>query len=244
MEHSKPVLTPPTEIVIIGCGGVASFLLPCLLKLLKGQTQVVLVDGDKLEMKNLDRQLFRIDQIGQNKAEALKDVLGAPENIRVVPSYFSMGALAVPEGTLIIGCADNHAARKAILETCDDRTGTAIIGGNEYTDADAYYYQFDWRGGPLDPRTYFPEINTDKTGDPTRPAGCQGEAQAQTPQLALANYAAANYMMWLLWFYFAEVRRMDKDTFEFWPVRHFNSFTRCGTQLVRDLQAKAKEKAS
>lgn len=238
MENSTPVLQAPAEIVIIGCGGVASYLLPCLLKLLKGQSQVVLVDGDKLEHRNLDRQLFSADAIGLNKATALHKVLGEPRNIRVVESYFSPGSLIVPEGVFFMGCADNHAARKAILDMVDERSGQAVIGGNEYTDADAYYYHFSWRDSGMDPRQYFPEINTDKSGDPTRPQSCQGDAQVASPQLALANMSAANHMLWLFWFYCAEVHRMDNESKPFWPVRHHNTFTRMGTELIRDKQPK------
>lgn len=242
MEHSSPVLTPPAEIIIIGCGGVASYLLPCLMKLVSRDVQIVLVDGDKLEMRNLDRQLFSITQIGENKAIALKQVMGAPDTIRVVPNYFSVGSLAISEGALLMGCADNHAARKAVLQTADDRTGYAIIGGNEFTDADAYFYEFGWRDGPLDPRSYFPEINTDKTGDPTQPASCQGVAQELNRQLALANFSAANHMLWLFWFYFAEVKRMNNESMPFWPVRHHNTFTRMGTELIKHKEEQAAER--
>lgn len=234
MQNSSPGLLPPDNIFVIGCGGVASYLLPCLLKLTKEKSQVVLVDADILEHRNLDRQLFRADQIGQTKAKALSEVVGSPRCIRVVPSFFTPGSLDIPEGSLLLGCADNHAARKAILEAVDDRSGRAIIGGNEYTDADAYYYDFTLRDSPLDPRQYFPEINTDKSGDPTRPQSCQGEAQVASPQLALANMSAANHMLWLFWFYFAEIHRMPDESKPYWPVRHYNTFTRMGSELIRD----------
>ena len=55
---------------IIGCGGVGSWLAPSLC-LLRSPQEVILVDGDTLETKNLNRQLFTPEQVGSNKAEAL-----------------------------------------------------------------------------------------------------------------------------------------------------------------------------
>lgn len=238
MTNSTNALQPPANIIIVGCGGVASYLLPCLLKVLPKGTNVILVDKDELELKNMDRQLFKLDMIGMNKAEALAKVVETKLPLEVVPEFFTPGSIQVPEGSLLLGCADNHAARKAILQAADDCSGHAIIGGNEFTDADAYYYHFTWRDSPQDPRIYFPEINTDKTGDPTRPRGCQGEAQVQTPQLAIANFGAAHHMLWLFWFYFAEVHKMEADTKPYWPVRHWNSFVKQSTERFEDKKAR------
>lgn len=237
MENSTPVLRTPNHIIIVGCGGVSSFLLPCLLKLVGRETRITLIDGDTLEPRNLDRQLFKPEMIGQNKAEALFETLNlrAGGVYSAVPDYFTVGQ-DVPEGCLILCCADNHAARRAVLEAADNHTGHAIIGGNEYTDAEAYYYRYDWRETERDPRIYYPTIMTDDSGDPTRPIGCQGEAQVENRQLALANFSAANHMLWLLWFYFAEAGRMDVETAGFWPVRHQNTFTRMTTTLQKDLK--------
>ena len=66
---------PEVNPFIIGAGGVASYLLPVLTKTFPCP-KLWLRDADKLEEKNLDRQLFRNDQIGQSKAEALLTLLG------------------------------------------------------------------------------------------------------------------------------------------------------------------------
>lgn len=241
MENSMPELRAPDNILIVGCGGVASYLLPCLIKLLvRRACNVTLMDGDNLEVRNLDRQLFSVDMVGQNKAKALAGMFNNAldtRQLQVVPEYFVPGT-RVADGSLVMVCADNHSARRAALSACDETFSDAIIGGNEYTDADAYYYSCQWKDSPLDPRRYFPEILTDNTGDPTRPQGCQGEAQAQTPQLALANMSAANHMLWLFWFYYAEIHLMKADYMDFWPVRHSNSFSRFGTSLIKELKAK------
>lgn len=238
MEHFKISVN---NIYVVGCGGVASWLLPPLLRLLRHQEPlpfVTLLDGDKFEEGNIDRQLFNHNYIGTNKATSLSDLYDdLYYNLDSEETFLTEGTDITPN-SLLLGCADNHAARRTILYLCDRHNCRAIIGGNEYTDADAYFYEPALKDTPLDPRVYFPDILTDETGDPTRPRSCQGIAQEQTPQLVLANFSAANSMLWLLWFHYVERLRMPKsETYNFWPMRHFNSFSRFGTDLVKDRMA-------
>lgn len=229
-----------SSIYVVGCGGVASYLLPVLIKLLaplpvEERPVIHLFDGDKFEEKNIDRQLFAPAQVGMNKAEALADLYDPTGIMSSINPRFLTDSDTIEPNSLVIGCADNHAARKAILSLVDRFGGRAIIGGNEYTDAEAYFYQPDWKGGPLDPRVYYPDILTNERGDPTRPMSCQGMAATETPQLVLANFAAASQILWLLWFHYVERPTMDKEaSFNVWPIRHFNTFSRFGTTLVQD----------
>lgn len=238
MSTQTSKLVAPSSIYIIGCGGVASYLMPALLKLLvnlEDQPSIILIDGDTLEERNLDRQLFKADQVGQPKSKAMQELYDPAQNlITYVTDYFTDG-FQVMDGSLLLCCVDNHVARAAVLNTCDTNNCIAIVGGNEYTDASAAIYIPRWKGSPLDIRVRHPEILTDKTGDPTRPASCQGEAQVAAPQLAIANYSAANAMLWLLWFWFAERHLMERESEPYWPVEHGNTFTRYYTKLVRDI---------
>ena len=68
------------NIVVIGCGGTGSWLIPKLVKtmndlkrkdLLCPEPKLILVDGDTVEPKNLIRQNFIETDIGSNKAEAM-----------------------------------------------------------------------------------------------------------------------------------------------------------------------------
>jgi molybdopterin/thiamine biosynthesis adenylyltransferase len=179
--------------IIIGTGGVGSWLAPALCRILDPD-RVTLIDGDKLEKKNLDRQLFNEEHIGQNKAEALARLYGCEG----IPKWFSMGQFEINEGDWLMVCVDNHPARLAALQECDSNGCRAIFGANETYSAEACFYIRGWRGTGLDPRVYYPEILTDHSGDPRATAiGCTGEAQQTNRQLASANFMAAALMLQL-----------------------------------------------
>lgn len=73
--NTKPFLTPDIETVyLIGVGGTGGYLAQGLAKLCAGYQlplNVVLVDPDTIEEKNIFRQNFHAYEIGQAKAEAL-----------------------------------------------------------------------------------------------------------------------------------------------------------------------------
>ena len=230
------------NIIIIGCGGVTSWLIAPLVKLLNGcehQPNLVLVDGDTIEERNLERQWFGEDDIGKNKASAMHEKnMASYEGVTTpLEQYFTDGAQMPVSGmSLFLGCADNHAARRAILSTVDREGGWAIIAGNEYTESEAYYYEARLRGSEADPRIYYPAILTDNTGDPTRPAGCTGLAAIAAPQLVLANFSAANHLLWLLYHHFVERPSNSGYLMEFMPVKTWNFGTKYQTTRLCDLK--------
>ena len=131
-------LKPPSNIqniLVIGCGGTGSYIIPNLVRLLVNSKQPVcltLADADTVETKNLIRQNFIKSDVGKNKAEALAqryssafgtqiqfltkylesadDVAKALKNARVSNVSYSS---SVP---LIISCVDNIKARAFMVE--------------------------------------------------------------------------------------------------------------------------------
>ena len=72
--------TTVRNIVVLGCGGTGSWLIPKIVKtmndlhrknILRDKSKLILVDGDTVEPKNLIRQNFIESDIGSNKAEAM-----------------------------------------------------------------------------------------------------------------------------------------------------------------------------
>lgn len=237
-----------SNIVIIGCGGVTSWMIAPLVKLLNGsedrQPNIVLVDGDTIEDRNLERQWFDSKMIGQFKSAALYEVALVDEyygHSQAIESYYTDGTTLPVEGlSLFLGCADNHAARRAILNAVDRGAGWAIIAGNEYTEAEAYYYEQGMKDTPLDPRVYYPAILTDNTGDPTRPAGCTGHAAIASPQLVLANFSAANHLLWLLYHHFVERPATTGYDRQYMPIKTWNYGTRFLTTKANDVMEQEK----
>lgn len=187
------------NIHIIGAGGVASYLVPVLIKTFRPKV-LTIQDKDILEKRNLDRQLFSPAQVGMNKAHALAK-LNKTDGviIKVIEEWFEETQDLDPETHVLICVADNHMARNAALAAADmhqDNNIHLIIGGNEYFDNEAYYYTTRLRGTPADPRIRSPEITTDHTGSPL---SCQGVAQVASPQLAVANFGCAHKILSLLW---------------------------------------------
>ncbi len=206
-------------IYIIGCGGGGSWLAPKLVKL-EGARKIAVMDGDTLELANLDRQFFKDDQIGQNKADALAALY---PGITAIPSYFSLLASVgmLKREDFLFCCADNHPCRKAVLDAVDSARCRAIILGNEYVDAEAYFYEPSMLNTPNDPRIVYPVINTSREGDPLAPEGCTGVAQEKHPQLVLANDWATGLALQLYWFHTRERQNLDPQTTKrSWPIHH------------------------
>lgn len=199
------------SVLIIGAGGVTSYLLPVLLKTFKPGA-LCLVDKDLLEERNLDRQMFRSDQVGQSKARALAnlhftDKQSSVHSWNIVEEWFEPSLWLGEDWhnpgdhfcpTAIFCCADNHQARYAAIQRAEDLDCYAYIGGNEYIDSQALVYHRRMKGTKADPLVRYPNIATDMTGSPFR---CTGEAQETSPQLAMANMHCAAKLLHLAWTY-------------------------------------------
>lgn len=213
--------------MMIGCGGIGAWVSQALNRLMKKEDTLWLWDGDTVEKKNLDRQLFDTSDIGTNKALALQQYLGMQHDIKVSETYFQLGSVVIEKPNWIFVCADNHAARLAALMYADQENCRVIIGANETTSAEAYVYFPHWKEGPNDPRTYYPELLIDKRHDPLSPP-CTGEILDNNPQLVMANMQAAAYMMWLHHFWAHEAEKLSDEEApkECFPVRINSSLTK------------------
>ena len=133
-------------ITVVGCGGTGGFVAEALCRLFQGrEATIVLVDHDRVEPHNLLRQNFYADDVGKFKSQALADRLAKayrrPVGYSVYP--FREYDESRPNGhgypglvdygeSLIIGCADNAAARRAMAECLPGHPARWIIdAGND-----------------------------------------------------------------------------------------------------------------
>jgi len=207
---------------IVGCGGIGCWLALCLAKSFPPD-HIHLIDGDIVEERNLDRQLFSDSDIGSNKAKVLAGII----NANFVSDYID-ASFSPDSGSLVFGCVDNHPARREILAASDRRGCDVIIAANEIIEAEAYFYMPNWSGTGVDPRIYYPAINTDRAGDPRMP--CTGQGQVAHPQLAAANMAAASYAMILCHYHC----RDEIPDMRYWPYHFLSTGSTSECRWVED----------
>ena len=114
-------------ITVVGCGGTGGFVAEGLCRLFQGRdATIVLVDHDRVEPHNLLRQNFYPADVGEFKSKALADRLAQAYNRPVGYSVYPFREESFGHGSrypglsshdgLVIGCADNAAARRAMAE--------------------------------------------------------------------------------------------------------------------------------
>jgi hypothetical protein len=237
-------VTKPKQYVVVGCGGVASYFLPTFFKTLnyindKKSPPVLLIDGDDIEEKNRIRQNFECFD-GSKKVEILSAMYSkvySNGRININDMYFSDGDI-IEEDSCAFCFADNHLARKHVLESVDESPGSmAIIAANSEISAHSYVYLHGWAGTPVDPRVMYPEINTDTTDSPIRTGGCDTEkAMSEVPQTAIANTMAAScaLLAWNLWcLSVPDFGEMQEENFEKLPFMFFNTSVDMGRKTIK-----------
>jgi len=188
------------NIVVIGCGGIGSWLLGPLLRFLNAEEfsgEVHLWDGDRYSPENQGRQEFAPGSIGANKADvqaaayrtnypALRIVTHAeyvtPENV----------SLAVTERAVIITAVDNHPLRVIVDRQAGVLNDVCVLSaGNEKLDGNVHVLLR--RAGrevtrPLLQR--HPEIIKTRHGDRAE-MGCEALVAKGDTQLLVTNFLAA-----------------------------------------------------
>lgn len=195
------------NVKIIGIGGIGGCLLPVLCRFLSfgpigngnGDVDVTLVDGDRFENRNRDRQSFTV--FG-NKAEATAASLRSefPRiRFRAIPEYVVESTVdsVIREGDIVFACVDNHRTRGVISGRCEELDDVTLISaGNDFTDGNVQVHKR--RGGrdltlPIVNR-YHEEL-VDANDFSPEAAACGEMAQSGDPQLVITNNLAAAIML-------------------------------------------------
>ena len=185
---------------IIGCGGIATNLAPALSRMM----DIVLVDGDRYEPKNVERQ-FPAMHTTANKAIALQSMIvsNTLKSVLSIPEYLKNGFIANKEAwkgvDLVIGCVDNNASRKLIRDLCEEQDIVGILAGNEHEDGEAHAYI---------PGIYDPFEHHEFTEGEAAPWACNSDKNIElNPQTPLANIMAAAAVFHIL----LSLRKVKKD---------------------------------
>lgn len=120
------------KVCIVGCGGLGGYIIEMLSRL--GVGNLTLVDGDKFEVSNLNRQLLSTPlNLGTSKAKAASDRVSLinPEVNVVVYDVFldKSNARRIIEGNdLVIDALDGKEARLILEDQCEE-SGIPLIHG-------------------------------------------------------------------------------------------------------------------
>lgn len=121
---------------LVGCGGTGSYVAESLARLayvfkqVGKNVNIIFVDPDIVEGKNLGRQRFCQSELGLNKATtlALRYNLTWGLEISAIPDYFDPKLVKSywNDLVIIIGCVDNSAARRSLGQTLENNRHAEI----------------------------------------------------------------------------------------------------------------------
>lgn len=154
------------HVVVVGAGGLGS---PALLYLAaSGVGELTLLDDDKVELSNLQRQvLYKVNHLGQAKVSAAGKVLGSLNNQITVNSIEQQLTVQNAEiifagATLVLDCSDNFTTRYTVNRFCL-KAGIPLISGAAIA-SEGQLMCFDFRkaNSPCY-GCFFPEQPTEQT---------------------------------------------------------------------------------
>ncbi len=199
-RDDKAMLRGLEKIVVIGCGGIGSWLLPPLLRFLNAENfrgEIHLWDGDRYTTDNQARQEFAAERVGCNKADAQAEILrtnypalrGVAHTEYVTAENVQQ---AVCERALILGCVDNHPARAVIDRRAGELADVCVLSaGNEKLDGNVHVLlRRAGRNVTLPLLRRHPEIASAKRGDRAE-MGCEELVAKGETQLLVTNFMAA-----------------------------------------------------
>jgi PRTRC genetic system ThiF family protein len=136
-------------LTLVGCGGTGSHIASGLVAIAQAlrdksiSIEMLFIDPDRVEPKNVGRQLFSSGDIGEAKAEALAGRLNAAFGERIMSAVRGIDALDLVTGEhtgspqhavhIVIGAVDNAAARAVIADVVKSEQGALwwLDCGNE-----------------------------------------------------------------------------------------------------------------
>lgn len=204
------------HILILGLGGTGAFVAAALLP--EKEHRFTLMDADKFEAKNMDRQFVAVfdryirgadgadDDINPyTKADVCAEYLSSdPESTKALSTWWTKSTTLqdVDYPDIIICCVDNNATRRQVIDTvlraCPDALGTVpvIFPGNGPTFGQCVTFWPHLAGTNADPREFLEgwlAVDDEHPADANDPAGrcTSGKTLDEQPQTASANLAAA-----------------------------------------------------
>ncbi len=188
------------QIKIIGLGGIgsslASFVGRYLCFLDRGEIYISLIDGDRYDERNRERQVFTdLGGKAEITVERLNEEFDHSEflNFQACPVYITPENIEfyIEEGDIVLLAVDNHMTRKVISEYCVGlKDITLISGGNDLEDGNVLVYIRRDENEITPPITYLHDEIGNATDKLPTEMSCE-EQMVSEPQIFFANLEAA-----------------------------------------------------
>ena len=189
---------------MIGAGGTGSILYQPLVRMLRTHHcgsegwLLAVMDGDQVEEKNLERQMFSAASISENKARALVASHQDP-NVRAIAEYLDdEGARRrIQDGDAVLICADNYQVRARIEDRAMELDNILVInGGNERHDGSVQIFE-RYHGINTNPPLSWEhdEIRSTSAPDPTELSCLERASMPGGEQTIVANMMSATLML-------------------------------------------------
>lgn len=227
------------EILVVGVGGNGGQLVAKLARTLYGDNnadvELSIIDGDTVEQKNIGRQPYNIEDIGENKAVALASHIDEEFGLFVRPYNFYLtspwqldnifsvmdrggddrvGSGFVSRGPedvrILIGCCDNHECRKLMEDYFVSKKGAFgnlfyIDLANEMFVGEVVFSKKINGVVECPPRSYYFPDIFDKLGKPRNEMSCE-ELNDVLPQHLGTNSLCAD----LAYMYLMQLMDVDE----------------------------------
>jgi PRTRC genetic system ThiF family protein len=191
--------TQISTITIVGCGGTGAQVARSVARMMYDMRearlhapQVVLIDPDVVERHNVGRQMFTEADVGQPKAQVLMRRFNLALGLSMTAICEAVDAERHFErwGNLIVGCVDNHLARRELAKVSNaiwidagNHANAGQVGIGNTGDRDLVTRHLDGRDGKVG---YLPNAGL------LFPALLEPEAEpAPRPQQSCAELVAA-----------------------------------------------------
>lgn len=145
LNFSKAAVVLPKEysklrIILVGAGGTGSFAALAIARLvyeLREQGRVVelsIIDPDRVESGNIPRSNFCAAEIGRLKAQTLAERITSAWGLDVgyacerfdAEKHLKQSSSDYRQLTMLVGCVDNHFARRELHRTLDEFQGYRV----------------------------------------------------------------------------------------------------------------------
>jgi PRTRC genetic system ThiF family protein len=207
------------HLMLVGCGGTGSFLALHLARLAyhareryNRTVDLMFIDPDVVEAKNIGRQNFAPAEVGAHKAEALARryslAFGLPIRFKndVFTSYSLGSWLSQSEFYLIVGAVDNAAARVSIYDRVGSQRNNALwwldCGNHEHAgqillgnrvDLEAPEIRLNFCSGLPSPGEQHPELLEARPAPESDEAASCADLTLRDAQSLMINQAMATY---------------------------------------------------